>query len=272
MLSLPASGTWVLVTMLVASVAAVRGIWSPCGLSMVSSINPFTERSRGHRYGATASWFVAGSLLGGVMLGAAGAAGAALVSLLALPPALIAVVAAGCCLVALASDSAIVVLRLPLIPRQVNERWLDGYRRWVYAVGFGWQIGVGLATYVMTGAVYLVPVLGALSGAPLLALAAGAAFGLVRGGAILLSSRARDPEQLRSLHRRLAQLAPWSLRWAMTVSAGGAVAFGWVAGGLLLAVGVVAALLAAVLLLRSRANARTGSTSELRHIPERAAV
>jgi len=206
------------------------------------------------------------------MLGAAGAAGAALVSLLALPPALIAVVAAGCCLVALASDSAIVVLRLPLIPRQVNERWLDGYRRWVYAASFGWQIGVGLATYVMTGAVYLVPVLGALSGAPLLALAAGAAFGLVRGGAILLSSRARDPEQLRSLHRRLAHLAPWSLRWATTVSAGGAVAFGWVAGGLLLAIGVMAVLLAAVLLHRWRANARTGSTSELRHISERAAV
>ena len=31
--------------------AAVRSTWSPCGLSMLSTITPLTERARGHRYG-----------------------------------------------------------------------------------------------------------------------------------------------------------------------------------------------------------------------------
>ena len=45
--------------------------------------------------------------------------------------------------------------RLPWHHRQVNEQWLDHYRPWLYGVGFGWQIGCGLATYIMTASVYL---------------------------------------------------------------------------------------------------------------------
>src|SRR5262245_28638289 len=45
----------------VAVAAAVRSTWSPCGLSMLSSITPFGERSRGHRYSVTAAWFVVGA-------------------------------------------------------------------------------------------------------------------------------------------------------------------------------------------------------------------
>ena len=54
----------------------------------------------------------------------------------------------------------------PIHRRQVNERWLDQYRSWVYGSGFGWQIGNGLSTYITTAAVYLMVVLGALTAAP----------------------------------------------------------------------------------------------------------
>jgi len=40
-------------------VAAARGLWSPCGMSMLSSLNPVSERARGHRFWATACWYVA---------------------------------------------------------------------------------------------------------------------------------------------------------------------------------------------------------------------
>ena len=33
---------------------------------------------------------------------------------------------------------------LPVHHRQVNERWLDQFRPWVYGAGFGWQIGDGV--------------------------------------------------------------------------------------------------------------------------------
>ncbi len=43
----------------IAIAAAARSTWSPCGLSMLSTITPLAERSRGHRFGVTASWFIA---------------------------------------------------------------------------------------------------------------------------------------------------------------------------------------------------------------------
>ena len=44
----------------------------------------------------------------------------------------------------------------------MNEAWLSKYRAWVYGGGFGWQIGAGVTTYVMTAAVPLMIVVGAL--------------------------------------------------------------------------------------------------------------
>ena len=74
------------VTVLVTAAAAARGLWSPCGLSMISALNPFTERSRGHRFAGTALWFVIGSVLGGALLGAVGAVGALAMSSVAVAP------------------------------------------------------------------------------------------------------------------------------------------------------------------------------------------
>ena len=56
--------------------AAVRSTWSPCGLSMLSTVTPIAERGRGHRFWVTATWFVVGSLLGGACLGGLAALGA----------------------------------------------------------------------------------------------------------------------------------------------------------------------------------------------------
>ena len=62
---------------LVAVAAAIRSTWSPCGLSMLSTITPIGERGRNHRFYSTAAWFVLGAALGGATLGA----GAALLAL-----------------------------------------------------------------------------------------------------------------------------------------------------------------------------------------------
>jgi hypothetical protein len=230
--------------LVVALVAGVRGIWSPCGLSMLSAINPVSEAGRGHRYGITCAWFVLGSLLGGLTLGA----GAAVVSLPAglLDGTTLAAVGAAVALVTLGSDLKVGGWSLPHHPRQVDETWFGAYRRWAYAAGFGAQIGVGFATYVMTAATYLLVVLAALTGSPGWALVAGGAFGLVRGFAVLLSATAQTPHELRVLHRRLAVLDPWSLRAAMLVQAGAAVvlaliSFGTIGGVLVSAACLVVA-------------------------------
>jgi hypothetical protein len=200
--------------LVLAVVAGVRGMWSPCGLSMLSAINPMSEAGRGHRYWLTCSWFVVGSVAGGLGLGAVTALAAWPLGGTAL-----AALGAVAALVTLASDLRLGGFALPVHPRQVDETWFGAYRRWVYAAGFGAQIGVGFATYVMTSATNLMAALAVLGGSPGWALAVGGVFGVVRGLAVLLSVRARSPQQLRLLHQRLALIDPWSMRASMVSQA-----------------------------------------------------
>jgi hypothetical protein len=200
---------------LVAVAAAVRSTWSPCGLSMLSTITPFAERARGHRYGVTAGWFVAGSVLGGATLGAAAAGLAAVAAVTARIgaggdprwPAIlvtVAVVAAA----GAAVDAGVFGPVIPLWRRQVDDGWLGRYRGWVYGVGYGWQIGAGLATYIMTSAVFVMVLIGAASRNPFVAWLVCVGFGLVRGLGVLLTARASTPARLRELHRRFSVAGP----------------------------------------------------------------
>jgi uncharacterized membrane protein (UPF0136 family) len=179
---------------LVAIAAGVRGVWSPCGLSMLSTITPMGEQARGARYAWTAGWYVAGAVAGGTCLGAVLAI-AARVS-----PTGRSIVLTVAALVAMASDTRLLGFQLPVHRRQVNERWLDRYRPWVYGAGFGWQVGTGFATYIVTAANYVLVVLAIASRSPAIALLAGTTFGLTRGIAVFLTRDASTPEALRRLH------------------------------------------------------------------------
>jgi hypothetical protein len=135
----------------------------------------------------------------------------------------LAVLACAASAVAAAADGRVAGFRLPVHRRQVNERWLDQFRPWVYGAGFGWQIGTGLVTYIKTSAVYLMIVLAALTGDPLLALAIGALFGLVRGLAVLLGRTITSPAALAGFHRRFTELGPVVLGVVVAVEVSAAV-------------------------------------------------
>src|SRR5205085_11088620 len=51
-------------------------------------------------------------------------------------------------------DTGLLGIAPPFFLRQVNEDWLGRYRSWLYASGFGWQVGAGVTTYIMTAAVF----------------------------------------------------------------------------------------------------------------------
>jgi hypothetical protein len=204
---------------LVAVAAAVRSTWSPCGLSMLSTITPLGETARRHRWGSTAAWFILGAVLGGATLGAGAAALAALTGALDLSAEAALGAAAVLAAVSIASDLQLGGFRLPSHTRQVNESWLDQFRSWVYGGGFGWQIGVGLATYVTTSAVYLTIAMAALTGSPAVAFAIGTGFGLVRGLAVLVGRNLTTPERMLALHRRLEELLPTAQRAVVLVQA-----------------------------------------------------
>jgi hypothetical protein len=112
---------------------------------------------------------------------------------------------------------------------------LDRYRPWVYGIGFGWQLGVGVATFVMSASVYLMVVVAAATGEPILALASVTLFGLIRGLAILPAAGVRTPFDLGELHRRFERWRPASRVVALAGQVGVlalavTMVGGWVAG------------------------------------------
>jgi hypothetical protein len=183
-------------------VTAVRSTWSPCGVSMLSSITPLSERGRGRRWSATAAWFVLGGIAGGATLGAAAAAAAFAFGSLSMDGAVVLAVAGACAALSALADSGVAGISWPRHTRQVDDVWITRYRGWVCGLGFGWQIGVGLATFVVTPAVYLLILLAALTGAPATAFGLCVLFGLVRGVAILAGRGLTSPEALVAFHRR----------------------------------------------------------------------
>jgi hypothetical protein len=187
---------------IVAIATAIRSIWSPCGLSMLSTITPMAEAGRGHRFRSTSVWFVIGSVAGGLTLGGLMAAIALAVAALEATTTTALWIVAAASLIAAVSDGRISGFHLPGHDRQVNERWLDQYRSWVYGGGFGWQIGVGLATYIMTAGVYLLILMGGLTASPWIAIALGGLFGLVRGLAVYLAAGLDSGEKLLVFHER----------------------------------------------------------------------
>lgn len=192
----------VVVAVVVAAAAALRGTWSPCGLSMLSTITPLAEAGRGHRYRWTAGWYFIGAVLGGATTGLVAAALAAGMRAMGPGRATATAVATAAALVAAGMDSGLVGPPLPHHRRQVDEDWLGRYRPWAYGIGFGWQIGTGVGTYIMTAAVYLVIVLGALSGSPATAFGLCVVFGACRGSTVLLGARLTTADRLRSCHAR----------------------------------------------------------------------
>lgn len=244
-----------LVALPVAAVAAARGVWSPCGLSMLSAITPMTEAGRGNRFRTTAAWFVLGSLVGGLSLGAIAAGAAAGIAALELTDTTRYGIAAAFAVATSAVDLGAFGIELPIFKRQVNDAWLRTYRAWAYGAGFGWQIGFGVATYIMTAGVFLTIALAVLSASPLQAVALGATFGLVRGSAVVIGRSATTPAALGRVHQRLDAAAPAAKAVAAGVQVLAAAVLASAAWHPALGLAVVAA--ATVALGISRAGQRT---------------
>ena len=172
---------------------------------MLTSIAPLGERSRGPRWSTTMVQFIAAATLGGALTGlVAGAVGSLVLSDLGDARAWAVLVAAS---VAFLIDATPARASLRWPHRQVDERWFAQYRRWIYATGFGFQLGLGFTTVIPAALIMLVAVLALLTADPLAGLAIGATFGAVRGLSLLAVARAIDPPSLRRVMARVARAA-----------------------------------------------------------------
>jgi hypothetical protein len=194
---------------------------------MLASITPLGERGRRSRWSVTVSAFALGSTAAGVAAGAAlGALGSlvlralgplvlrALGSLvlralgpLALPADLSPKTRLGVLAAALAVAILLDALprRVPGPRRQVDERWLDEYRGWVYGLGYGSQLGLAVTTVVSSAATYVALLAAfmaasATSGALMLG-----CFGAIRGVMPLAAAGVHSQRQLLALHRAVGR-------------------------------------------------------------------
>src|ERR1700738_5121783 len=92
------------VAVIVGLAAAARSTWSPCGLSMLSTITPVSERAKGNHYRSTAAWVVLGPTVGGATRGVMMAPLAGGVRSLGLSSTTAGVLALGAALLAATSD------------------------------------------------------------------------------------------------------------------------------------------------------------------------
>jgi hypothetical protein len=170
---------------------------------MLASITPLGERGRRTNWATTTTFYLLGSTAAGAAGGVvAGSVGSLLLGGVTVEVRL-AIVAA-----ALAVGLVIELTRggVPGPRRQVNERWLDRYRGWVYGLGFGAQLGAGVTTVVVSSAVYAVWFAALASAHPWTGLLIGAAAGALRGATVLAGARVVSPMRLMSFHERMGAL------------------------------------------------------------------
>jgi hypothetical protein len=187
---------------------------------MLGSITPLGERGRGSRWWLTTTIYFVGSSVAGFALGAAlGVLGSALFGSVATAPRL-ALLGVGV-LVGLMLDLGAFGLRLPTVHRQVDEAWRTRYRGWVWGLGFGLQLGLGIVTIATTSTIYATWLASALAGGIRWGAAIGLVFGAARALPVFGVARVRRTEQLLRVDAVLARLAVPARRAAI---AGGGVA------------------------------------------------
>jgi hypothetical protein len=178
---------------------------------MLASITPLGERGRRSTWGLTVSAFLLGAALAAVAAGA----GLGALGTVALPGAL----TPRDRMAALAVALAVAILvdgglrRVPGPRRQVNERWLDNYRGWVYGLGYGSQLGLAVTTVVSSTATYVALLAAFLSGSAVAGAIILGFFGAVRGLTPLAAANVQSQRQLLALHVALDR---WRgrVRWA----------------------------------------------------------
>ncbi len=184
---------------------------------MLASITPLGERGRHSRWGFTIGAFLLGAT-------AAGAGAGSLLGMLgsvARPP-------HGRPAVLLVAIAVAVLLdglprAVPGPRRQVDERWLDRYRGWVYGLGYGGQLGLGVTTVVSSAATYVALLAAFLAGGAVSGAIVLGCFGAVRGLTPLTAAGVRSQRELLEFHRSLARWrAP--VRWGAVAAQAGMLA------------------------------------------------
>lgn len=171
---------------------------------MLASIHPLGERARGQRFSVTVVALTVGSIGGAAIFGALLGGLGSLLGNVGTVTTRAAVVVVAATIAAWVDGRA---RSVPSLHRQVNEDWLTQYRGWVYGLGFGAQLGVGVLTIVTTAAVYLTWIAAAMTASPRGGMLVGASFGLARSGPMFASAALVTPSAIAA---RVSRFDGWN--------------------------------------------------------------
>jgi hypothetical protein len=176
-------------------------------MSMLGSMNPLVLRARHGHWWTTATAYIVSAILGGALTGwLLGVGGEIVRADTNAPPWRTAVAILGACgLVGALVDSGVHRMRVPSIKRQVDEGWRYRYRNWIYAVGYGFQIGLGFTTIVTTATVYATFIAMFLLASQPLGIAVGVWFGFTRSVSVLSVAGVRNLGQFESIQAVLTR-------------------------------------------------------------------
>ncbi len=168
---------------------------------MLASITPLGERGRNGHWSLTVAAFVLGSTAAGALAGTlAGWVGAVAIGGSAGVSTRLVVLAAAA-LAAAAIDA--LARSVPGPRRQVDERWLHEFRGWVYGLGYGAQLGLGVSTVITSAATYLALAAALLVAEPARGALVMGCYGAIRGLSLLAGAAVKTPRALFALHERL---------------------------------------------------------------------
>ena len=172
---------------------------------MLSSIHPLGERGRNNRWWITVTAFALAATVTAAVMGLTlGYLGS--ITLGGVDHSILIFVTAATAVVGGLLDMARV--SPPRSERQVNESWIGHYRGWVYGGSFGFELGTGVMTYLVTWGVYVIFVAEFAIADPTLGAVVGAIFGFGRSIALLAAGWIDRPSRLTRFHELMAEMGP----------------------------------------------------------------
>ncbi len=174
---------------------------------MLGSMNPLVQRARNGRWWVTMISFIFSCVAAGGVVGALlGAFGQQIQAATGYPTTgdavLLLTLAAA---VGAIVDSGFLRVPLPTPSRQVDEIWRYRYRNWIYAAGYGVQIGSGIATIVTTAAVYATLLAAFLTASATAGLLLGGLFGLFRSISVVSVAHVKTSYEVEVMSERIAR-------------------------------------------------------------------
>jgi hypothetical protein len=187
----------------IGALSAASSNFSPCSLSMVSNLNPVTQKAKGCNFRISLVIFFIGSIFGSTLLVGL----SLLIKAAPIHPDNFMRTVFLLIVVLIAFFADIGLIKLPATRRQLNEIWLTSLRRTVYCFSYGFQLGCAFVTYLTSYMIYALVAVFVLNPPLVLSIVLAVSFSVMRSASLLIVFKIKSIKDLRRHYKTLTDLA-----------------------------------------------------------------